>query len=102
MLDRVPARHADKYDRYKLRQLLLKLSRNSNILPFSLFLHNVTCLNNQRIESGGNADIYIGCWENQAVALKCVRGFNPQPALHKVCIRLKRTSVDGKGSVITY
>ncbi|KAK7691339.1 hypothetical protein QCA50_004733 [Cerrena zonata] len=60
---------------FKLRRLLLTLSRVSNALPPSLFLRNVVCQDRDAIAGGGYADVYAAYVDGHAVAIKRLRVF---------------------------
>lgn len=70
------------------RQMLLRLSVESDVIPSSLFLKRVFCLTEEPIGKGAHADVYCGEYEEQPVALKQMRIFQTsEPSkYHKACI----------------
>ncbi|KAI0783265.1 kinase-like domain-containing protein [Abortiporus biennis] len=61
--------------RHELRYLLLRLSKNSHILPPSVFINGTTCLDTDAIAGGAFADIYSATYQSKKVALKKLRVF---------------------------
>lgn len=56
----------------------MRLSKASNVLPKSLFLHGIT-LDSSRssdLPTGGFSDIYLGRYKHRDVALKVLRVFS--------------------------
>ncbi|KAH8105369.1 kinase-like domain-containing protein [Cristinia sonorae] len=74
--------------RSQLRRLALKLVLRYDRIPTALFLNNVQCHSREAPFAGGFADVYCGQFENQKVALKCLRTFKMLSDAAK--IRLKR------------
>jgi len=62
-------------ERDTIRKLMLKLAMRSEKLPTSLFLKGVKCSETESYSVGSFADIYIGEYEGQKVALKRLRMF---------------------------
>ncbi|TCD66289.1 hypothetical protein EIP91_001580 [Steccherinum ochraceum] len=69
--------------RHTLRRLLVQLSRSAGILPSHLFLDGIVCLNRDTVAGGGFADIFMGSYEGQPVALKRLRVFKAEDDLEK-------------------
>ncbi|KAL4244339.1 EKC/KEOPS complex subunit BUD32, partial [Abortiporus biennis] len=61
--------------RHELRYLILRLSKDSSILPPSVFINGTTCLDTDAIAGGAFADIYPATYQNKKVALKRLRVF---------------------------
>ena len=62
---------------HRLRRLLLKLSKETGILPTVLFLTDVVPESTEnRADWGGYADIYKATLDGQSVALKRLRNFS--------------------------
>lgn len=64
---------AERKRTHQLRSLLVKLSKESGILPKALFVEGVMCENREYVAGGGFADIYKATLQNQPVALKRLR-----------------------------
>lgn len=59
--------------RNSLRKLTLKLALTHGILPVTLVLKGVRCQDTDMFGSGGFADVFIGTYRGQKVALKRLR-----------------------------
>lgn len=70
-----PAAYDIAADRYTIRRLLIKLSREARILPSSLFLIGVKCRVRESVNGGAFADIYRASYNGEPVALKRLRVF---------------------------
>lgn len=84
ILDDAPADHPNRRDAI---YLLIRLASASNLLPKSLFVHDVRLDSATRdpVRTGGFADIYLGYHERCKVALKRLRLFEMAKAeLHPV------------------
>lgn len=58
---------------FSLRCLLLGLCRRTNILPSTLFISGVSCTDRDMVDAGACADIYLGSFGAQRIALKRLR-----------------------------
>ncbi|CAL1710290.1 unnamed protein product [Somion occarium] len=74
ILDR-PGEYGLEPHRYTLRRLLIRLSRESHILPSSLFLSGVVCKDRDAFGGGAFADIFQAKYNGKMVALKRLRVF---------------------------
>ncbi|TCD63455.1 hypothetical protein EIP91_005396 [Steccherinum ochraceum] len=70
-----PVAYDIEADRYTIRRLLIKLSREARILPSSLFLIGVKCRVRESVNGGAFADIYRASYHGEPVALKRLRVF---------------------------
>jgi len=66
-----------KHERQTLRRFLVRLAKESGILPRSMFLHNVSCEDRNSVAGGAFADIFYGTLPSgNPVALKRLRIFS--------------------------
>ncbi|TCD67324.1 hypothetical protein EIP91_000245 [Steccherinum ochraceum] len=73
--------------RNKLRKLSLKLSITHNILPTTLILAGVECVGTISIGAGAFADVYIGTFRGEKVALKRLRVYVSTTESQKLAIK---------------
>ncbi|THH29179.1 hypothetical protein EUX98_g5005 [Antrodiella citrinella] len=70
-----------------LRRLTMKLTVHHNKLPHAFYLKGVTCSEKESRGAGGFADVFIGEWKGEGVALKRLRvqtnSSQADEALHK-------------------
>lgn len=78
-----------------LRKLALKLTVEYDALPTSFYLKGVKCVESESRGSGAFADLYLGEWNGQAVALKRLRvDTKDQDATEK--LKRVRTAFDAR------
>ncbi|KAK7679029.1 hypothetical protein QCA50_017973 [Cerrena zonata] len=70
-----PLEDVDHEWRFKLRRLLVRLSRASTRIPDSLFLTEIDDPGKYATAGGGFSDVFRGCLKNSPVALKRLRIF---------------------------
>jgi hypothetical protein len=71
--------------RQGIRRVLLKLAKDADVLPPSLFLNGVYVPRIDRaVCLGGFADIYLGSYQNNAVAVKRLRVTDDQASVNSV------------------
>ncbi|KAK0231907.1 kinase-like domain-containing protein [Armillaria nabsnona] len=70
-------RHPDVY-RTACMKCLRALCKSRNIIPFSLYLRDVTREGGNPVAGGGFADIWKGCLHDTQVCLKVLRVFCPE------------------------
>jgi hypothetical protein len=75
------------------RRIVLKLAKDADVLPESLFIKG---LHIPRIDRavclGGFADIYLGSYQNQAVAVKRLRVSDEHKSVNSVSCRFQPSS----------
>lgn len=71
--DGIPTLQQDH--RIELRHLLVRLSKAAGVLPSSMFLQNVQCIDRESVAGGAFADIFVAVYQGQQVALKRHRTF---------------------------
>lgn len=81
---------AVRYPRSQLRRLVLDLSLKCQQMPSALFLQGVQRTDMESRAAGGFADIYLGTWEGQTIAIKCLRMFALSPESQKGRLRQVR------------